>query len=40
LHRIQGEERFHLALDEFGKVMDVSRSGQRTNGSSPAAAIE
>jgi hypothetical protein len=27
LHRIQGEERFHLALDEFGKVMDVSRRG-------------
>jgi acid phosphatase type 7 len=32
LHRIQGEERFHLALDEFGKVMDVSRSGQRKTG--------
>ena len=23
LHRIQGEERFHLALDENGRVMDV-----------------
>jgi acid phosphatase type 7 len=33
LHRIQGEERFHLALDEFGRVMDVSRSGQRKTGS-------
>jgi hypothetical protein len=32
LHRIQGQERFHLALDEFGKVMDVSRSGQRKAG--------
>jgi hypothetical protein len=32
LHRIQGDERFHLALDEFGKVMDVARSGQRKPG--------
>ena len=32
LHRIQGEERFHLALDEFGKVMDVARTGQRKTG--------
>jgi len=32
LHRIQGEERFHLALDEHGKVMDVCRSGQRRSG--------
>jgi hypothetical protein len=30
LHRIQGEERFHLALNEQGRVMDVCRSGQRT----------
>jgi hypothetical protein len=30
LHRIQGEERFHLALDEHGRVMDVCRTGQRT----------
>jgi hypothetical protein len=29
LHRLQGTERFHLALDEFGRVMDVCRSGQR-----------
>lgn len=29
LHRIQGDERYHLALDENGRVMDVSRSGQR-----------
>jgi hypothetical protein len=32
LHRIQGEERFHLALDELGRVMDVCRSGQRERG--------
>jgi hypothetical protein len=32
LHRIQGEERFHLAFDEHGKVMDVARSGQRKTG--------
>jgi hypothetical protein len=32
LHRIQGQERFHLALDEFGRVMDVCRSGQRKTG--------
>jgi hypothetical protein len=29
LHSLQGEERFHLALDENGRVMDVTRSGQR-----------
>ena len=32
MHRIQGEERFHLAMDEQGRVMDVSRSGQRKTG--------
>jgi hypothetical protein len=32
LHRIQGEERFHLALDRNGRVMDVARSGQRKKG--------
>jgi acid phosphatase type 7 len=32
LHRIQGSERFHLALDENGRVMDVCRTGQRTTG--------
>jgi hypothetical protein len=32
LHRIQGPERFHLALDEYGRVMDVCRSGQRKTG--------
>lgn len=33
LHRIQGEERFHLALDERGRVMDTCRSGQRKDSS-------
>jgi hypothetical protein len=32
LHRIQGEERFHLAMDEFGRVMDVARTAQRKKG--------
>ncbi len=32
LHRIQGEQRFHLALDENGRVMDVCMSGQRKAG--------
>lgn len=32
LHRIQGDERFHLALGETGRVMDVSRTGQRKRG--------
>lgn len=32
LHRLQGNERFHLALDERGRIMDVCRSGQRTTG--------
>ncbi len=34
LHRLQGEERFHLAIDENGRVMDVARSGQRTTSNS------
>ncbi|HJZ53887.1 MAG TPA: metallophosphoesterase family protein [Gemmataceae bacterium] len=37
LHRIQGEERFHLALGEEGRVMDVARTGQRKAGSARAA---
>jgi hypothetical protein len=32
LHRIEGSERFHLALDESGRVMDAARTGQRTSG--------
>jgi hypothetical protein len=33
LHRIEGDRRFHLALDEFGRVMDISTTGQRKRGS-------
>ncbi|HWB00029.1 MAG TPA: metallophosphoesterase family protein [Pirellulales bacterium] len=29
LHRIQGEQRFHLAMDEHGRVMDACLTGQR-----------
>jgi hypothetical protein len=29
VHRVQGEERFHLAMDKDGRIMDVARSGQR-----------
>jgi hypothetical protein len=36
LHRIQGKERFHLALDENGCVMDISHTGQRKTGLVPA----
>jgi hypothetical protein len=32
LHRIQGAERFHLALDENGRVMDITRTAQRSAG--------
>ncbi len=32
LHRIQGADRYHLALDENGRVMDVSHTGQRLKG--------
>ena len=32
LHRIQGKDRFHLALDERGRVMDICRSKQRRTG--------
>jgi acid phosphatase type 7 len=33
LHRIEGRERVHLALDEHGRVMDLCCSGQRIAGS-------
>jgi hypothetical protein len=33
VHRLQGDERFHVALDHTGKVMDVCRSAQRKRGS-------
>jgi acid phosphatase type 7 len=29
LHRIEGDERFHVAMDASGKVVDVCRTGQR-----------
>ena len=32
LHRIEGEERFHMAMGEQGRVMDVCRTGQRKAG--------
>ena len=32
LHRLQGNERFHVALDENGRIMDTCHSGQRTTG--------
>lgn len=32
LHRIEGRDRFHMALDEQGRVMDVSKTGQRRRG--------
>jgi hypothetical protein len=32
LHRLEGEQRFHMALGEDGNVMDVCRSGQRKPG--------
>lgn len=35
LHRIQGEERYHLALDENGRITDLCRSSQRRRGLTP-----
>lgn len=29
-HRIEGEERYHIAMDDTGKMLDVCRSGQRS----------
>ncbi|HMP17821.1 MAG TPA: metallophosphoesterase family protein, partial [Gemmatales bacterium] len=29
LHRLEGEERYHVAMDATGKVMDVCQTGQR-----------
>jgi hypothetical protein len=37
LHRLQGDERFHLALDENGRVMDVTHTGQRLGGATRTA---
>ena len=38
LHRLQGDERFHLALDTEGAVVDVARTGQRKAGIVPTTA--
>lgn len=32
LHKIQGQERFHMAMNEKGRIMDVSHTGQRKKG--------
>ncbi len=32
LHRLDGAQRFHLALNDQGRVMDVARTGQRHHG--------
>jgi hypothetical protein len=39
LHRIQARERFHLALDENGRVMDVTRTAQRRAGLVPVPGV-
>jgi hypothetical protein len=35
LHRLQGEERYHMAFDRHGRVMDVARTAQRPAGVVP-----
>lgn len=37
LHRLEGDSRFHVALDEFGRIMDLCQTGQRTRGLKPTA---
>ena len=32
VHRLEGEERFHLAIGEDGRVMDTCRTAQRPSG--------
>jgi acid phosphatase type 7 len=29
VHRIEGDERFHMAVDEFGKIVDVCRTAKK-----------
>ena len=29
LHRLEGEKRYHMALDEFGKVLDITMTGKK-----------
>jgi hypothetical protein len=38
LHRLEAEQRFHLALGETGKVMDVYRTTKKPRRNTPAAA--
>lgn len=33
LHRIEGDERFHMALNDAGRIVDVCRTAQRVRGS-------
>ncbi len=37
VHRIEGAQRFHQALDENGRILDTCRSGQRRAGIVPVA---
>ena len=36
LHRLEGEQSFHLALDEAGKVLDVTRTVKKPRHRSPS----
>ena len=29
VHRIEGDDRFHMAVDEFGKIVDVCRTAKK-----------
>ena len=29
LHRLEGEKRYHMAMDEFGKVLDITATGKK-----------
>ena len=35
LHRLEGEQSFHLGLDENGKVLDICRTGKKPRYRSP-----
>ncbi|MBA4188147.1 MAG: hypothetical protein C0467_09030 [Planctomycetaceae bacterium] len=35
LHRLEGEQSFHLALDETGKILDVNRTGKKARRRTP-----
>ena len=36
VHRLEGEQSFHLALDENGKVLDVNRTGKKPRHRTPS----